>query len=113
MKIIIAGGRDLDPEDVFHSLNWLSYRFEATEIVSGGAKGAEEGGERWAKFYNIPIKRFNANWNQHGRRAGPIRNREMAKYADVAVLFPGGKGTESMKREAERFGLEIVELKRL
>jgi hypothetical protein len=101
---IIAGGRDynLTPSDEA----WLD-TLPIREVVSGGAFGADAGGESWAKKRGIPIKRFPADWKTHGRAAGPIRNRQMAEYADAVVLFPGGRGTGSMRREAERQGLRI------
>lgn len=108
MKTIIAGGRDylLTPED------WCYlYNLEITEVVSGGATGADAGGEEYAVKHNIPIKRFPADWEKHGRAAGPIRNAQMADYADAVVLFPGGKGTNSMFKIATAAGLIIYDLR--
>lgn len=53
------------------------------------------------------MKRFPADWKSHGRAAGPIRNEPMAEYADGVALFPGGRGTASMKREAAKRGLRV------
>src|SRR5690606_3144256 len=94
MKLIIAGGRDyrFTPNDI-EQLNSLK---NITEVVSGGAKGADAEGEQWATEQGIPIKIFKADWKQYGRGAGPRRNQAMADYADAVVLFPGGKGTENM-----------------
>jgi hypothetical protein len=106
MKTIIAGGRDyqLNHDDVKFLSSLL-----ITEVVSGGATGADRGGEAFAQAKGIPIKVFKADWDKHGRAAGPIRNREMAQYADAVVLFPGGKGTASMMKEATRAGIIIYE----
>ena len=95
MKLIIAGGRDyhLTSED-YRFLNTL--RDDVKEVVCGGASGADTYGRHWAKENDIPVKMFPANWKEHGKAAGPIRNRQMAKYADAAVLFPGGRGTDNM-----------------
>lgn len=105
MKLIIAGGRNyhLTAED----FNWLDSIPDITEVVSGGCKGADAGGEAWATLRKIPIKRFNADWVKHGKAAGPLRNRQMAQYADAVILFPGGRGTESMYREAISAQLRI------
>ena len=104
MIVIIAGGRSykMTPQDEA-LLDALPIR----EVVSGCAPGADAEGEEWARSRGIPVKQFPADWEKHGRAAGPIRNRQMAKYAEALVLFPGGKGTASMKREAERSGLHI------
>lgn len=101
---IIAGGRDyeLTPEDEA----WLD-TLPIREVVSGGARGADAGGEVWANKRNLPITRFPADWDTHGKRAGWLRNCEMADYAQAVVLFPGGRGTASMRQEAEKRGLVI------
>lgn len=106
MKTIIAGGRSymLTKEDYIILDN---LRPRITEVVCGGATGADLCGKMWAGANGIPVRMFYANWGVHNRSAGPIRNRQMAGYADLAVLFPGGRGTDSMFREAIKCGLEI------
>jgi hypothetical protein len=110
MKVIIAGGRNylLNRSDEL-KLDAIHEDWGITEVVSGGARGVDACGERWAKDRKIPVKVFEADWEKHGRRAGPIRNRDMAKYADAVVLFHGGKGTQSMYLEAKALGLTIVD----
>jgi len=104
MKTILAGGRDYffscHDIDALDALN-------ITEVVSGCATGADTCGEEWAKSRNIPIKQFPADWKKLKHAAGPIRNRQMAQYADAVVLFPGGKGTLNMFNEAKKHGLII------
>lgn len=115
MKLIIAGGRDYDlgPKE-WEWLNELAKSLPSPidEVVQGGATGADWGGEEWALDQDIGVRTFKPDWTKNGKAAGPIRNREMAEYAtpDGAVaLFPGGRGTASMRREAERAGLRIFE----
>ena len=110
MKVIIAGGRNyrLTREDI-DRLDALSI----SEVVSGGAKGVDADGEYYADDRGLPIKRFLADWKTHGKAAGPIRNKQMAEYADAAILFPGGKGTESMYKIAIKAGIEIYDRRRL
>src|SRR6476661_8492494 len=100
MKLIIAGGRDYDVTQ--QDIQALDTIPDVTEVVSGGAGGADACGEDWAAMRGIPCKSFRADWLKHGKAAGPIRNRKMAEYADAVVLFPGGKGTDSMFREATK-----------
>jgi hypothetical protein len=108
MRLIVAGGRDyrLSQED-FARLN--SLLSEIVEIVSGGAAGADASGEEWARLNGLPVLRFPADWRQHGRAAGPIRNRQMAEYADAVALFPGGRGMANMHAEAVRAGLQVFD----
>lgn len=104
LTVIIAGGRDYQLTEADEA--WLD-TLPIREVVSGGARDADTGGEQWAAKRGIPVKRFPADWETHGRSAGYIRNRQMAEYAEAVALFPGGRGTASMKQEAERRGLRI------
>lgn len=107
MKLIIAGGRDYHlANDDYEFLDSLK---GVMEVVSGGALGADLDGEIWAMSRDIPVKRFVPDWKMHGKAAGPIRNRLMAEYADAVVLFPGGRGTDSMAREADRCDLVVYD----
>lgn len=106
MRVIIAGGRDYYFTDA-DELKLDQLRDQITEVVSGGAKGADACGERWARENQIPIKMFPAEWIKHKKAAGPIRNAEMADYADAVILFPGGKGTKNMYETAKKYGLKI------
>lgn len=113
MKLIIAGGRDY----CFgvHDHRFLEDLLPAvTEVVSGGAPGADACGERWAKHYGIPVRIFEAAWDRWGNAAGPRRNAEMARHVGPApdgavVLFPGGRGTNSMYNEAVKVGCKIYD----
>ncbi len=114
-KAIIAGGRNFRvlPKH-FLWLDELHARLKFTEVVSGCASGADRAGEEWASKWNLPLKLFPAEWSKHGRAAGPVRNRQMAKYvADhgggCVILFPGGNGTESMRRSALALGLPVCD----
>lgn len=112
MKLIVAGGRDYnDAKRGMALLDTIAKYRPITEIVSGGSTGADRMGEVFARISNIPVKVFMADWNTHGRAAGPIRNRQMAKYADAVVLFPGGRGTLSMYNEAKRAGIDIYDFR--
>ncbi len=84
MRAIIAGGRDYAwTEADFGRLDRLRAEHGITEVVSGGATGADRLGELWAKSRALPRRVFRADWKTHGRAAGPRRNAEMAAYADM------------------------------
>lgn len=106
-RLIIAGGRDyfFDAEDV----EWLESLGSVKEVVCGGAPGADQEGADLARRSGIPVKEFFADWKTHKLAAGPIRNREMAQYATALALFPGGRGSASMKKEAIKAGIDIYE----
>ena len=107
IRLIIAGGRDyeLTTEDQIY-LESLIPRI--TCVVSGGARGADKAGERFAKHFGLPLQVFPAEWDKYGKSAGYRRNEQMAEFADAAIVFPGGKGSHHMHEIAVRKGLEII-----
>lgn len=113
MRLIIAGGRGytLSPPDILY-LDELHAQYRVTEVVSGGAPGADAGGEQWALHNRINLIRMPAEWTKYGRSAGPRRNRDMALYADAVVLFPGGAGTRSMYAEAQKANILIFDMRK-
>lgn len=110
MKVIVAGSRNFNNYSLLEkTLNSFSETHGSIEIVSGGARGADTLGERYAKEHNCPLKVFPAEWDKFGKGAGYIRNAEMAAYADALVAFWDGqsKGTKHMIELAQRSGLTV------
>lgn len=109
MRTIIAGSRHYDDYRQLRRL-MRSIGFPITEVVSGCAPGADTLGEMWAAENGIPWREFPADWKRYRRAAGPIRNRQMADYADalVAFLAPGSRGTADMIKQAESRNLPMV-----
>lgn len=98
MKVIIAGSRTFNDFLVFSGfMSVLPLEWDITEIVSGGAKGADALGEEFGHMFGIPVKVFSANWSS-GKQAGIMRNIEMGKYADGLIAFWNGTspGTKHM-----------------
>jgi hypothetical protein len=109
VKTIIAGSRSIDN---YRLLEWAAQRapWDITEVVSGGARGVDRMGERLAREYDLPVKRFIPDWNgKHGKRAGIERNKDMAHYAEAALLLWDGesRGTHHMREYAMRIGLTV------
>ncbi len=110
MKVIIAGSRDFTDYSLLCSFaDQVLSGCGETEIVSGGARGADSMGERYARDRGYGLKVFPAEWKKWGRAAGPIRNGQMADYADVLIAFWDGQstGTRDMIRKAEEKGLRV------
>ncbi|TCK01348.1 UNVERIFIED_ORG: uncharacterized protein DUF2493 [Anoxybacillus amylolyticus] len=109
-KVIVAGSRSFSDYRMMEQalLHYLSRcDLSMVEIVSGTARGADQLGERFALEHGCAIKRFPADWTRYGKRAGFVRNEEMAKYADACVCFWDGKsrGTRHMIDLARRYQL--------
>jgi len=108
LKVIIAGCRNFDDYEMLkhyvdHILQNVAQR-ESIEIVSGGAKGADTLGERYATERGYKITRFLADWDKYGRGAGPKRNEQMGDYADALIAFWDGqsRGTKHMIEYAKK-----------
>lgn len=72
MRLIIAGGRDYRiTQDDMLLLDKILATYVVDQVVSGGATGADHGGELWAALRSIPIRRFQADWATYGNAAGP------------------------------------------
>jgi SLOG family YspA-like protein len=125
MRVLVCGGRGLDREEVHHDLERVAiehfprtatdqygnYLFEV-EIIAGGAPGADHAAIDWAIVNWCPFKEFHANWQKHGKAAGPIRNQQMLDEGkpDLVVAFPGGRGTADMVRRSKEAGVKVIEV---
>lgn len=107
-KVIVAGSREFTNYELLQKeLDIITSSGYEIEIVSGTAKGADQLGEKYARENEIALKRFPADWETHGKRAGYLRNEQMAKYADACIVFWDGKspGTKHMIDIARKAGL--------
>lgn len=114
MKIVIAGSRTItDINILLKAIKLSEYKItKQDEIVSGGAKGVDSLGEKYAKNKGITIKLFKPDWNKYGKSAGIIRNYEMAKYCDKAiVIHNGSNGSLNMIKNLIKFNKEFFEYK--
>lgn len=109
-KVIIAGGRDFNNYQKLKDFCSKILKDKTDiEIVSGKAKGADSLGEKFAKKNNYPIAEFPADWNKFGKKAGFIRNKDMAEYADALIAFwnKESSGTKHIINIAKQNNLKI------
>ena len=110
-RVIIAGTRDFSNYELLKEKcdNILSTKRQDSNIVilSGTAKGADRLGERYARERGFLLRRFPADWDKDGNKAGPIRNAKMADNADALIAFWNGtsRGTAHMIMTAKEKGL--------
>lgn len=120
LRVIIAGSRDFNDYSLLKDsatkiISSKTIPSSLIKIVSGGARGADKFGEQFANEMGLEIVRFPADWNGLGKRAGYVRNAEMAKFAvadgntGILIAFWDGvsKGTKHMIDLAERYGLKV------
>ena len=109
-KLIVAGGRDftdrlLLEQNIQELANGI-YADMALSIVSGMAQGADMLAYLFAVKNNIVVYQFPADWDRYGKRAGYLRNEEMARHADGLLAFWDGqsRGTKHMIETILRMG---------
>lgn len=114
IKVLVCGGRDYrDRRRVFEVLDGLVMdlaRPPVSTIIQGEARGADTLGKVWARSRRVRVESYAADWETHGRAAGPIRNKRMLDEGrpDLVVAFPGGRGTANMVEQARAAGVEVV-----
>lgn len=109
--VLVCGGRDYaDRSSLYVVLNAAHSANPIKRLIAGGANGADALAVDWARSKNIPHTMFNADWEKHGRKAGPLRNQEMLDRGkpDIVIAFPGGRGTADMKKRAKAAGVPVV-----
>lgn len=129
MKIIIAGSRKIDSfkAAMFAMVhlpiiivdNKTAFTFDGThpitEFVTGDCPtGPDQVPYGICKFVQMKpkITSFPADWEKHGKAAGPIRNRQMADYADGLLLLWDGKspGSHNMRCSMHKLNKSITEV---
>lgn len=108
-RVVIAGSRNFNNYEQFSAvvdkcLSRIRKEYEII-ILSGHCSGADLMAERYAKENGFGLEVFPADWSL-GRKAGPLRNKQMVDVADYAIAFPsGGRGTQSLINLAQRKGI--------
>lgn len=96
MNLAIIGSRSFTDKGLLLSI--LGRHFSlcgVTEVVSGGAAGADSLGAAWGRDMGIKVTEFKPDWETFGKAAGMIRNEDIIKEADFVLAFHDGisKGT--------------------
>lgn len=109
MRVLVCGGRDYDDAKHLDSVLWRHWPYDL--LIEGGARGADRLAATWARFNDVPVRTFPADWRTYGKRAGHIRNGDMLFIGkpDLVIAFPGGRGTADMVAQARAAGVRVVE----
>lgn len=119
IRILVCGGRHFDNYDLLEkTINEVTEESgcEDIEIVSGHCDGADKLGELYAEKHNAAVKIFPAEWKKYGKRAGPMRNKQMVDYISgcehktvIAFVSVNTKGTRNTSALAKKAGVLVVE----
>jgi len=110
-RVVIAGSRFFNDYALFCAvadkcLSRIRNEYELI-ILSGHCAGTDIMAERYARENGFELEIFPADWAL-GKRAGPMRNRQMVDVADFAIAFPGGgPGTASLIGFARQKGIPL------
>ena len=111
--VTVAGSRTFDDFDLLaETLGRVLVGKEGVVIVSGGAKGADQFGERYAQDRGLGVEQHTPDWKTHGKCAGMIRNGVIVDVSDHTLFFWDGvtRGTADgiKKSEKRRIPAEVV-----
>lgn len=114
--VIVTGSRDYpDYTRVWYELDDLMRKYSSLMVRHGGCpSGADNFASLWCRSWYMPSQVcesiHDANWDDFGKAAGPIRNREMAQAgADLCLAFPLGesRGTWNCVNECKKAGIPV------
>lgn len=111
MRLLVCGGRDFTDRDWLYS---VLDDIKPAVVIHGAAPGADTLAGDWAKERGVPVEAYPADWDKHGRAAGPIRNSRMLREGkpDLVLAFPGGRGTANMVKQAGQAGVGVMKAER-
>lgn len=111
MILLVAGSRSITSYDVVaaecdKAVN--SFGEYPDVVISGGARGVDRHAERWARERNFPFVPFIPLWDEVGKRAGFLRNKQMAIAATHALIIWDGesRGAAHMRDIALELGVK-------
>ncbi len=106
MKIAVVGSRSFNDEMLLRS---TIEEYDASEIISGGAIGADRLAAAWAKDKGVPLKEFLPDYKRYGRAAPIRRNDLIVDAAEMVIAFWDGKskGTKYTMDYAEKKGKNL------
>ena len=113
MRVLVCGDRHWnDAMKIFDVLTGLKDQYGRFTVVQGGANGADALAGQVALTLRLGCEVYPADWKKYGRRAGPIRNRQMLDTRPDLVLafhddLEHSRGTKDCVSEATRRGIRV------
>lgn len=117
LRVLVTGSRDFVDRDLARQAIVWAANVAGVEnpadvtVVHGAARGADMVLAELAESFGCVVEAHPARWEELGKKAGPVRNQEMAALgADVCLAFPlpGSRGTLHCMQEAAKVGIPVV-----
>lgn len=115
MKVAFTGGRDFGcdgrdgPQRSLVEEIVLAIDTKCEVLVGDCPTGVDDVVWGYADRMGNDTRVFRADWDKHGKAAGPIRNRAMLDSGvDLLIAFPGGRGTQDCVRAAKERGIPVL-----
>ena len=99
---------------MFGALDFLNATQAVTCVIEGEAPGADTIARWWAVRRGISIDAYPAKWDEYGKAAGPIRNKQMLVEGkpDLVVAFTPdlstSRGTKNMVEQARLKSIPVL-----
>src|SRR6266576_1753918 len=104
MRVLVCGDREWTASEPIATL--LNLCPPDTVVIHGAARGADAIAGRLATELGFEVQPYPADWNKHGKAAGPIRNSQMLSEGqpDEVHAFhnnvEASRGTKDMVEKA-------------
>lgn len=92
VRLLVCGGRDyIGPLVIRRELEAVARIAPIAAVIHGGARGADNQGDAAARSLGFEVEVYPANWREHGKAAGPMRNKLMlGTHPDLVLAFKDG-----------------------
>lgn len=110
MRILVCGSRNWRLGGVIAAA--LRMAPKDSTVIHGCCRGADASAGAIAWALGLRVEEYPADWDKHGRSAGPRRNAQMiATKPDVVLAFshePDKGGTADCIRKAQTAGIPVI-----
>lgn len=107
MRVLVCGSRHFNDAELMED---VLKEFNISCVIEGEARGADTLARKYAERHGIHVDAFPAQWDLHGKAAGPIRNTQMLRVGkpELVIAFkgPSSRGTQNMIDQAMKAGIE-------
>lgn len=117
LRVLVCGSRDWEDFDaimrVMVFLQGAAGHGKEIVVIHGACRGADQLADRVAKYMGFETEPYPADWDAHGRAAGPIRNQQMLDdgQPDLVLAFhpdiKQSRGTKDMVNRARKAGIPV------